>query len=250
VTGTAGGPDASTEGIRLQKVLAQAGIGSRRACEELIAAGRVQIDGKVVREQGVRVDPATVVLHVDGVRVQLDPEKLTIALHKPRGVVSSMHDEHGRPDLSSVVSDRRLFHVGRLDQESEGLLLLTNDGELAHRLAHPSHEVTKTYIVTVEGRVAPGVGKRLKAGIELEDGPVTVDAYHVLEMGPERSLVEVSLHSGRNRVVRRMFEALGHPVTRLVRTRVGPVRLGHLAPGQTRVVDGNELGRLMSEVGL
>ncbi|MCV2394677.1 rRNA pseudouridine synthase [Actinotalea sp. M2MS4P-6] len=244
------GGSGGAEGVRLQKVLAGAGLGSRRACEELIAQGRVQVDGEVVREQGMRVDPTTVVLHVDGMRVQLDPDLVTIALHKPKGVVSSMHDEKGRPDLSGLVADRRVFHVGRLDADSEGLLLLTNDGELAHRLAHPSYEVTKTYVVTVEGRVKPGVGQALKRGIELDDGPVRVDAYTVLETSPRRSLVQVDLHEGRNRIVRRMFDAVGHPVTRLVRTRIGPVRLGQLKPGQTRVVAGNELGALMAAVDL
>lgn len=239
-----------SEGIRLQKVLAGAGLGSRRACEELIAAGRVSVDGVVVREQGVRVDPGTVVLHVDGLRVQLDPTSVTLALHKPVGMVSTMHDDRGRPDLSSVVADSRLFHVGRLDADSEGLLLLTNDGELAHRLAHPSHEVVKTYVVTVEGRVRPAVGAALRRGVQLDDGPARVDRYQVLDTSPGYSLVEVDLHSGRNRVVRRMFDAVGHPVTRLVRTRIGPVRLGELRPGQTRRVEGNELGALMSAVGL
>ncbi|MDO8107687.1 pseudouridine synthase [Isoptericola sp. b441] len=240
----------SDDGVRLQKVLAQAGLGSRRACEALIAAGRVQVDGEVVREQGTRVDPATAVLHVDGLRVQLDTEKVTIALHKPAGVVSTMHDPSGRPDLSSVVADRRLFHVGRLDADSEGLLLLTNDGELAHRLAHPSHEVTKTYVVTVQGRVKPAVGVRLRRGVELEDGPAAVDEYRLLDATSQRSLVEVALHSGRNRVVRRMFDTVGYPVIRLVRTRIGPVRLGDLKPGATRPVEGAELGALMAAVGL
>lgn len=243
-------PDPSVEGVRLQKVLAGAGLGSRRACEALIAAGRVEVDGVVVREQGLRVDPATVVLHVDGKRVQLDPDKLTLALHKPRGMVSTMHDESGRPDLSQVVSDARLFHVGRLDADSEGLLLLTNDGELAHRLMHPSHEVAKTYVVTVQGRVKPGVGAVLRRGVELEDGPAAVDEYRLIDATSRRSLVEVVLHEGRNRIVRRMFDVVGHPVIRLVRTQIGPVRLGELRPGQTRAVEGGELGALMAAVGL
>jgi 23S rRNA pseudouridine2605 synthase len=244
------GAGPAAEGVRLQKVLAGAGLGSRRACEELIAAGRVEVDGVVVREQGVRVDPATVVLHVDGMRVQLDPEKVTLALNKPRGMVSSMHDESGRPDLSQVVKDRRLFHVGRLDADSEGLLLLTNDGELAHRLAHPSHEVAKTYVVTVQGRVKPAVGTALRRGVDLEDGPASVDEFRIVDAAGQRSMVEVVLHEGRNRIVRRMFDAVGHPVIRLVRTRIGPVRLGNLRPGTTRPVEGSELGALMAAVGL
>src|SRR5699024_467420 len=161
-------------GVRLQKVLAHAGLGSRRACEVLIAAGRVSVDGTVVTELGTRVDPAAVAIHVDGLRVQLDDSLVTLALNKPRGVVTTMHDEKGRPDLREFVGERaeRLFHVGRLDADTEGLLLLTNDGELAHRLAHPSYEVSKTYVATVQGRVPRGLGKRLLAGVELEDGPV------------------------------------------------------------------------------
>jgi len=239
-------------GVRLQKVLAGAGLGSRRACEEIIAAGRVSVNGVVVRELGVRVDPRTAVLHVDGLRVQLDDTVVTLALNKPRGVVSTMDDPQGRPSLAALVVDRpeRLFHVGRLDAETEGLLLLTNDGELANRLAHPSYEVAKTYLATVEGRVKPGVGVKLRAGIELDDGPVKVDSFRVVDASPTETLVEVVLHEGRNRIVRRTLAAVGHPVVRLVRTQIGPIRLGHLRPGQTREITGRELGELMAAVGL
>lgn len=239
-------------GTRLQKVLAAAGYGSRRACENLIADGRVTVDGQRVEELGTRVDPATAVIHVDGVRLQLDETKVTLALHKPAGVVSSMNDEQGRPDLSQYVSDRaeRLFHVGRLDEQTEGLILLTNDGELAHRLAHPSYEVAKTYVATVEGEVPRALGRRLREGIRLEDGPARADRFTVLETTPRASVVEIELHEGRNRIVRRMLEHVGHPVTRLVRTRFGTVRLGQLKPGHTRVISGTELGTLMSSVGL
>jgi 23S rRNA pseudouridine2605 synthase len=240
------------DGIRLQKVLAGAGLGSRRACERLISEGRVAVDGTVVRELGVRVDPRSAVIHVDGERLQLDDSLVTVALHKPAGVVSTMHDPQGRPSLAPFVADRpeRLFHVGRLDADSEGLLLLTNDGELAHRLAHPSHEVAKTYVATVTGRVRPSLVTTLRTGVELDDGPVRVDSCRVLDVQGGSSLVEVVLHEGRNRIVRRMFGAVGHPVTRLVRTQVGPVRLGDLKPGRTRVVAGRELGALMAAVGL
>lgn len=239
-------------GTRLQKVLAAAGYGSRRACENLIADGRVTVDGQRVDELGTRVDPATAVIHVDGVRLQLDETKVTLALHKPAGVVSTMSDEQGRPDLSRYVSDRaeRLFHVGRLDEQTEGLLLLTNDGELAHRLAHPSYEVAKTYVATVEGEVPRALARRLREGIELDDGPARADRFTVLETTPRASVVEIELHEGRNRIVRRMLEEVGHPVTRLVRTRFGTVRLGQLKPGHTRVISGTELGTLMSSVGL
>ncbi|MFC8921803.1 pseudouridine synthase [Cellulosimicrobium sp. NPDC057127] len=240
------------DGVRLQKVLASAGLGSRRACEELIAAGRVEVDGVRVRELGVRVDPTRAVVHVDGLRLQLDTSRVTLAVNKPRGVVSTMHDPEGRPSLADLVADRseRLFHVGRLDAESEGLLLLTNDGELANHLAHPSHEVAKTYLVTVRGKVPGNVGNKFLHGIELEDGTVRADAYRVVDQVPDQTMVEVVLHSGRNRVVRRMFEEVGHPVTRLVRTRIGPIALGDLRPGTTRVLGRTELGSLMSAVGL
>ena len=240
------------EGIRLQKVLAGAGLGSRRACEDLISEGRVTGAGSGGRELGVRVDPTKAVVHVDGERLQLDTSLITIALNKPKGVVSTMHDPQGRPSLSDLVADRpeRLFHVGRLDAESEGLILLTNDGELAQRLAHPSYEVAKTYVAEVEGEVRPSLGGVLLRGVELEDGPVQVDRFQILQTTNRASLVEVELHEGRNRVVRRMFDEVGHPVTRLVRTKIGPVRLGDLPPGRTRVLGRVELGTLMSAVGM
>ena len=245
-------PGSGPDGVRLQKVLAGAGLGSRRACEDLITAGRVTVDGQVVRELGVRVDPAMAVLHVDGLRLQLDQSLVTVALHKPVGVVSTMRDPRGRPSLESYVADRpeRLFHVGRLDAETSGLILLTNDGELSHRLMHPSYEVPKTYVATVQGRVEPGLGKRLRAGVELPDGPVRVDSFRIREARGTRSIVELVLHEGRNHIVRRLLAEVGHPVTALARTQIGPVRLGRLRPGQTRVVEGSELGALMAAVGL
>ncbi|WP_338403694.1 pseudouridine synthase [Cellulosimicrobium arenosum] len=240
------------DGIRLQKVLATAGLGSRRACEELISEGRVEVDGVQVRELGVRVDPATAVVHVDGMRLQLDTSLVTLVLNKPRGVVSTMHDPEGRASLTDFVADRteRLFHVGRLDADSEGLLLLTNDGELANRLTHPAHEVAKTYLVTVQGTVSGNLQNKFLHGIELDDGVAKADAYRVVDRLPDQTMIEIVLHSGRNRVVRRMFDEVGHPVTQLVRTRVGPVALGNLRPGTTRVLGRTELGTLMSAVGL
>lgn len=240
------------DGVRLQKVLAGAGLGSRRACEALITTGRVSVDGQVVRELGVRIDPAVNVVHVDGLRVQLDDSLITLALNKPAGVVSTMDDELGRPSLAQYVTDRpeRLFHVGRLDAETEGLLLLTNDGELAHRLTHPSYEVLKTYLASVEGRVPKGLGKTLKHGVELEDGIVRVDGFQLKDSSPDASLVEIVLHEGRHHIVRRLMAEVGHPVTRLVRTKIGPIPLGNLRPGRTRVIAGAELGSLMKAVGL
>ena len=238
--------------MRLQKVLAQAGVGSRRACEALIDEGRVEVDGRIVVEQGLRVDPRRSVIRVDGERVPTAPDTVVLALNKPRGMLSTMSDEKGRPCIGDLVEGRseRLFHVGRLDADTEGLLLLTNDGELAQRLAHPSHGVLKTYVAMVPGPVARDVGRRLREGIELEDGPVRVDSFTVLEALPGRALVELALHEGRKHVVRRALEAVGHPVESLVRTQVGPVRLGQLKPGRTRTITGPELGALYTAAGL
>lgn len=244
----------SAAGERLQKVLAKAGLGSRRACEALIAQGRVSVDGVTVAEQGVRVDPRTQAIHVDGRRLQLDAGTVTLALNKPRKVVSAMSDPEGRRDLREFTADRpeRLYHVGRLDYETEGLLLLTNDGELAHRLTHPSFEVSKTYVCRFDcpGEFPRGLVKQLRDGVELEDGPARADRARLLAHDGREAVVEVTLHEGRNRIVRRMFASQGHELTALVRTRIGPVVLGDLRPGATREVSGRELGTLMAQVGL
>jgi len=242
------------EGERLQKVLARAGFGSRRACEALISSGRVLVDGQVVGEQGLRIDPAGQVVHVDGRRLQLDQATLTVALNKPRKVVSAMNDPEGRRDLREFTErfSQRLYHVGRLDYETEGLLLLTNDGELAHRLTHPSFEVDKTYVCRFDAPGGPprGLVKALREGVELDDGPARADRARVLAQDGREAIVEVTLHEGRNRIVRRMFSSQGFELTALVRTRIGPVLLGELAPGGTRELTGRELGTLMAEVGL
>jgi 23S rRNA pseudouridine2605 synthase len=240
------------EGVRLQRVLAQAGLGSRRACEQLIEEGRVEVDGKRVRVQGMRVDPDKAVIHVDGMRIASAPDHVYLAFNKPRGVLSTMHDPEHRPSLGDYVGDRnaRLFHVGRLDSDTEGLLLLTNDGELAHRLAHPSYGVLKTYLAEVQGPVARDVGKRLRKGIELEDGLVQVDSFRLVSSSGGRVMVEVALHEGRKHVVRRLLAEVGHPVQRLVRTDVGPVSLGTLRPGKQRKLSQQEIGALFKAVGL
>lgn len=239
-------------GVRLQKVLAGAGVGSRRACEQLIAEGRVSIDGVGVAELGIRIDPATAVVRVDGQRVNLRSDLIYLALNKPRGMLTAMSDPHGRANVGDLVRDRpeRLFHVGRLDADTEGLLILTNDGDFAHRLAHPSHGVVKTYIAEVASPVDRGVGHRLRQGIELEDGPASVDDFRIIEATPKRTLVEVSLHEGRNHIVRRLLDAVGHPVNRLVRVAIGPVRLGDQRPGTLRELSGSELGALYRQLGL
>jgi 23S rRNA pseudouridine2605 synthase len=239
------------DGVRLQKLLAGAGVGSRRACEQLISWGRVEVDGHVVTELGVRVRPTSVV-HVDGVRVQLDTSRVYLAFHKPAGVVTSMSDDLGRVDIGDFLGRRpeRLFHVGRLDADTEGLLLLTNDGDLAHRLQHPRHGVPKTYLAQVRGPVARDVGRRLREGVELEDGPVAVDSFRIVDSMPGRALVEVVIHEGRNHVVRRLLDAVGHPVETLVRTQVGPVRLGDTKPGKWRALTPAEVGDLYRAAGL
>ncbi|GAA5156609.1 pseudouridine synthase [Amycolatopsis dongchuanensis] len=238
--------------MRLQKVLAKAGVASRRAAEELIVQGRVSVDGKTVRELGRRVDPDKAVIHVDGTRVILREDLVYYALNKPKGVHSTMDDEQGRPCVGDYVRDRaeRLFHVGRLDAETEGLLLLTNDGDLAHRLMHPSYHVPKTYLAEVDGLVARGLGKQLRAGVELEDGPVKVDAFRVKDMQAGRSLVEVVLHEGRKHIVRRLLAEVGHPVRSLVRTAVGEVQLGSQKPGTLRRLTRQEVGSLYRAVNL
>ena len=241
-----------TEGIRLQKVLAAAGVGSRRACEELIAAGRVSIDGEPVLEQGVRVDPEQVVVRVDGLRITTSSSAVHLALNKPRGMVTTMTDPEGRPTVGDLLVGRkeRLFHVGRLDADTEGLLLLTNDGELAHRLTHPSFRVPKTYLAEVVGPIARDVGKQLREGVELEDGPARVDAFRLVDSHANRVLVEIVLHEGRKHIVRRLLSAVGHPVQQLVRTAVGPVHLGDQRAGKLRALTPQELGALYALVGL
>jgi 23S rRNA pseudouridine2605 synthase len=242
----------ASDGIRLQKVLAAAGVGSRRACEELIDEGRVEVDGRIVLEQGLRVDPRSSVIKVDGMRIPTAPGHVVLALNKPRGVHSTMTDDRGRPCVGDYLRGRkeRLFHVGRLDADTEGLLLFTNDGELAQRLAHPSHGVTKTYLAQVKGTIPRGLGKQLREGVELEDGPVRVDRFRVVTSAPGRSLVEVVLHEGRKHVVRRLLAAVGHPVEGLVRVKVGPIGLGDLRSGKVRTLTMTEVGELYAAVGL
>ncbi len=236
--------------IRLQKVLAQAGVASRRASEELMARGRVEVNGEVVTRLGVRVDPVRDVIRVDGRRVPPPSEHAYLLLNKPRGVVSTMADENGRPDLGRFVAGRddRLFHVGRLDTDTSGLLILTNDGDLAHRLAHPSFEVTKTYVALVEGQVPNSLGRTLSEGVELDDGPASVDRFVVRDRGKGQSLVELDIHIGRNRIVRRLLAHVGHPVVELTRTAFGPLRLGDLKVGTMRDLSRDERGDLFDSV--
>jgi len=242
--------ESEVAGVRLQKVLAAAGVASRRVVEEYILAGRIEVNGRIVTELGTRVDPETDLVSVDGVAVQLDTAKRYYMLNKPTGVVSSMRDEQGRPDLRRFTDDleERVYNVGRLDAETSGLLVLTNDGELAHVLAHPSFGVEKTYVAKVRGRLTPQTLQQLKQGIELDDGPIKADRAKVLQTqgDAKHTIVEITLHSGKNRIVRRMLKAVGHPVVELVRRQFGPLHLGTLRAGQLRELTKDERGRLLT----
>ena len=239
------------EGVRLQKVLADAGIGSRRHCEEMIGEGRVTVNGEKVFRFGQRVDPERDVIHVDGRRVETRAETRYYAINKPRGVVSTMSDERGRKSLADYVEvPERLFHVGRLDTDTEGLILLTNDGELAHRLTHPSYGVEKTYLAEIHGPIPRDLGRRLRAGVRLDDGPAKADRFRIFDQVGKRVLVEITLHEGRKHIVRRMLKEVGFPVQQLARVQFGPVRLGQLRPGTMRALTVREIGELYKAVGL
>ena len=240
------------DGVRLQKVLAAAGVGSRRHCEELIGAGRVEVDGEIVRRFGARVDPSRQIIRLDGMRIPAREDLVYLALNKPPGVVSTMSDDRGRRTIADLLGDRteRLFHVGRLDYETEGLILLMNDGELAHRLAHPRYGVLKTYLAEIPGPLPRDLGRRLTTGVDLDDGTVIADRFRVVEQAGSRVLAELTLHEGRKHIVRRLLAEVGHPVSRLVRTQVGPVSLGSLRPATTRRLTTREIGELYAAVGL
>lgn len=236
------------EGVRLQKVLAAAGVASRRVVEQYIVEGRINVNGEVVTELGRRIDPENDRVDVDGTAIQLDVSKRYVMLNKPTGVVSTMKDENGRPDLRRFTQDweERLYNVGRLDADTSGLLILTNDGELAHVLAHPSFGVTKVYIAKVEGTVTAQTIAALTKGLDLEDGFIQADKARLLDASQGASLVELTLHSGRNRIVRRMLAAVGHPVTELVRRQFGPLHLGTLPAGAARELTKVERGALLT----
>ncbi len=236
------------EGVRLQKVLAHAGVASRRVVEDMIVQGRIRVNGEIVYELGRRIDPDVDLVDVDGTAVQLDVSKRYVMLNKPTGIVSTMKDEQGRPDLREFTDEyeERLYNVGRLDAETSGLLILTNDGELAHVLAHPKFGVTKVYIARVEGKVLPQTIAKLTKGIELEDGPIKADKARLLDTSGNTSLVELTLHSGKNRIVRRMMASVGHPVRDLVRRQFGPLHLGTLPVGRSRELTKVERGELLT----
>ncbi|CAN5855694.1 pseudouridine synthase [soil metagenome] len=236
--------DPAADGERLQKVLARVGIGSRRVCEELIAEGRVTVDGEVA-DLGRRVHPATAKVAIEGVPVGVAPGLVHYLLNKPVGVVSTAADPQGRPTVVELVpAEPRVFPVGRLDLDTEGLLLVTNDGDLAHRLTHPSFGVAKEYLAEVEGEPSRATLRRLREGVDLDDGPTALAKASLV--GP--SLLRLTIHEGRNRQVRRMCDAVGHPVRRLVRTRIGPLAERALAPGKWRHLEPHEVRSLEEAV--
>ena len=237
-------PVPSDEGERLQKVLARVGIGSRRVCEDLIAEGRVTVDGEVA-VLGRRVDVETALIELDGAPIGVRPDLVHYLLNKPAGVVTTADDPQGRPTVVGLVpAEPRVFPVGRLDVDTEGLLLLTNDGELAHRLTHPSFGVEKEYVAELEGSPSRAALRRLREGVELDDGTTAPARAALLEP----SVVRLTVHEGRNRQVRRMCDAVGHPVVRLIRTRIGPLADRSLAPGAWRELTGDEVRSLQRAV--
>jgi 23S rRNA pseudouridine2605 synthase len=232
------------EGDRLQKVLARAGMGSRRTCEALIAEGRVTVDGEVA-VLGRRVDIEVAHISVDGVPVPVAADLVSYLLNKPTGVVTTLSDPQGRPTVADLVpSEPRVFPVGRLDYDSEGLLVLTNDGELTQLLTHPSHGVPKAYLVEVVGVPTAGEIRSLREGVELDDGRTAPARVAVVARHEAGAALELVIHEGRNREVRRMCDAIGHPVTRLVRTRIGPISDARLAPGEWRRLRADEVRAL------
>jgi len=239
-------PEPAETSVRLQKALAAAGVASRRACEDLIVQGQVKVNGKLVTELGSRVDPTSDFVTVRGVPVQFDTSRVYLALNKPAGIISTMSDEEGRPDLSQFVLDfDRVFNIGRLDAETTGLLLLTHDGDLANTLAHPSFGVEKTYVARVAGDVTTVTMQKLIDGFELEDGFIKADRARIIDVKRGEALVEIILHSGRNRIVRRMLDHVGHPVLGLVRKQFGPIHLGTLKLGHVRNLSKIEIGALL-----
>ncbi len=242
--------------VRLQKLLAQSGVASRRKCEELMLGGEVEVDGEIVTRLGTKVDPRRAVVRVSGRRLPPISDHVYLVLNKPRGVVSTMSDPEGRRCLSDLLADlrndpaERLFHVGRLDTDTSGLLLLTNDGNFAQKMAHPSFEVDKTYVAEVDGQTDRALVATLLAGVDLEDGPVTATKARVVTSTAAKSIVELTIHEGRNRIVRRLLAHLGHPVRQLTRTEFGPVRIGRLKAGSVRELGLEELGTLMDDASL
>lgn len=237
------------EGERLQKVLAHAGVGSRRAVEEMIAAGRIKVNGRRA-ELGRRIDPTKDVVEVDGSRVPLGADNIYYLLNKPVGVVTTSSDPEGRMTvLDQVDVEARIWPVGRLDVETEGALILTNDGDLTNLLTHPRYQIPKTYLAEAKGSVGMRTIKELARGVDLEDGRTAPAEVSLVERSAGGSMVEITIREGRNRQVRRMFEAVGYPVKRLARVAIGPIKVGHLKPGRFRRLSPEEVRALYALAG-
>ncbi|MDR1862001.1 MAG: rRNA pseudouridine synthase [Candidatus Ancillula sp.] len=234
------------ETVKIQKVIAQAGYASRRGAEDLILDGRVEVNDEIVLDVAMRIDPTKDVVRVDGEKVNFDRNMVTIAVNKPKGVVSAMEDPQGRPTLSDLVGNKygRLFHIGRLDTATEGLILMSNDGDLAQLIAHPSGEIQKVYVATVNGKVKESELKLLAKGFELNDGFTKFDKVRILAHAQDQTVLECVLHSGKNRIVRRMLKYVNHPVQKLVRVQIGPIRLGELKSGRERVLSDTEVSAI------
>ena len=241
------------DGVRLQKVLSQAGVASRRNAEIMIDEGRVEVNGELVTEQGRRVDPDRDAIRVDGRRIPPPRRHAYYVMNKPRGIVCTMSDDEGRAciaDYLGRLSKLALYHVGRLDTDTEGMLFLSNDGDFINRVTHPSYELQKTYVAEVSGVVDKKLADRLKKGIMLDDGPIKADRVKVGATSGNKTMVTIVLHSGRNHIVRRIFEAVGHPVRALTRVQIGPVKMGQLKVGEMRELTSDELGALLDAVKL
>jgi 23S rRNA pseudouridine2605 synthase len=235
--------------IRLNKIIADAGIASRRAADQLILEGRVSVDGQVVLELGNKFDPEISDIKVDGESLNVNKSKTYLAFHKPAGVISTMSDPEGRSNLGDYFKDRkdRLYHVGRLDKDSEGLILLTNDGELAHRATHPSYGLEKRYLVEIEGEFNKQLSDQLLQGVRLEDGLArAVKVVHARAVSKNHHWVEITIHEGRYHIIRRLIESLGLKVMRLIRLDFGPITLGEMKPGRHRVLNSQEMTNLFT----
>ena len=239
--------------IRLNKIIADAGIASRRAADQLILEGRVSVDGQVVLELGNKFDPEISEIKVDGESLNINKSKTYLAFHKPLGVISTMSDPEGRSNLGDYFKDRkdRLYHVGRLDKDSEGLILLTNDGELAHRATHPSYGLEKRYLVEIEGEFNKQLSDQLLQGVRLEDGLArAVKVVHARAVSKNHHWVEITIHEGRYHIIRRLIESLGLKVLRLIRLEFGPIALGEMKPGRHRVLNSQEMTNLFTALQL
>ncbi len=239
--------------IRLNKIIADAGIASRRAADQLILEGRVSVDGQVVLELGNKFDPEISDIKVDGESLNINKSKTYLAFHKPSGVISTMSDPEGRSNLGDYFKDRkdRLYHVGRLDKDSEGLILLTNDGELAHRATHPSYGLEKRYLVEIEGEFNKQLSDQLLQGVRLEDGLArAVKVVHARAVSKNHHWVEITIHEGRYHIIRRLIESLGLKVLRLIRLEFGPIALGEMKPGRHRVLNSQEMTNLFTALQL